>query len=585
MHLWGVSYMRDLSVVIPARNERWLAKTIEDVLSHIEADTEIIAVLDGAWAEPGIPQHERVTVAYLPESIGQRAATNLGARISTATYVMKLDAHCAMDQGFDRKLIEAAKELGPDVTQIPAQHNLHVFDRICKSCGKREYQGPTDVPCVPCGETNWDIEVVWNPKRRRSESWAFDGTLRFMPNSGEIGRRPEHQGEIADVMTSLGACFFLSRERYWQLGGLDEAHGSWGQLGVELACKSWLSGGRQVVNKATWFSHCFRTQGHNFGMPYPITGDEQERARAYSRDLWFNSKWPGQVLPLRWLVEKFWPVQGWSEEQRDALPNGLPGRREDVDVHRPDGRSVLRPSVGPQAGVVYYTDAAIPDSIAAPCRESIEWSGLPIVSVSLKPIHWGAAKNLLLCEERGYLTMFRQILAGLEAIDSEFVFFCEHDVAYHPSHFSFTPPNHTQVFYNQNVWKVDAETGQALHYLCSQTSGLCASRELLLEHYRKRVALVEAHGFSRKMGFEPGTHRRAERVDDLTARTWMSEFPNVDIRHSHNLTPSRWKKEQFKDQRYTAGWTESDSIPGWGVTKGRFREFLQEAVGVQQAVA
>src|SRR6185436_5373107 len=111
--------MPDLSVIIPARCEKWLSRTIADVLEHIEADTEVIAVLDGAWSESGIPQHERVTVVYLPESIGQRAATNLGARISTATYVMKLDAHCAVAQGFDRVLIEAANELGPDVTQIP----------------------------------------------------------------------------------------------------------------------------------------------------------------------------------------------------------------------------------------------------------------------------------------------------------------------------------------------------------------------------------------------------------------------------------------------------------------------------------
>ena len=160
--------------------------------------------------------------------------------------------------------------------------------------------------------------------------------------------------------------------------------------------------------------------------------------------------------------------------------------------------------------------------------------------------------------------MFKQILAGLEALDTDIVFFCEHDVLYHPSHFEFIPPTNNTYYYNTNVWKVDVKTGNCLHYDCQQTSGLCADRELLLRHYRERVRRVEAEGFTRRMGFEPGTHNRKERVDDYKAESWRSECPNVDIRHDKNLTPNRWRKEQFRNQRYTKGWTEADEIPGWG---------------------
>lgn len=55
----------------------------------------------------------------------------------------------------------------------------------------------------------------------------------------------------------------------------------------------------------------------------------------------------------------------------------------------------------------------------------------------------------------------------------------------------------------------------------------------------------------------------------------MSEYPNIDIRHNDNLTPSRWKREQFRDQRYTRGWLETDSVPGWGQTAGRFMQLLE----------
>ena len=589
--------MPDLSVLIPARNERWLSRTVEDVVAHAKGDTEVIVVLDGAWPEPGyeLVQRDNVQVIYLPQSIGQRAAVNLAARVSTAQYVMKLDAHCAVAEGFDVTLVESAKELGPDATQIPAQHNLHVFDWVCDECGHRQYQGPTPASCVGCGRPGMRMDVVWNAVRRRTEFWRFDSDLKFN-YWGAYQERPESQGEIVDVMTSLGACFFIARERFWRLGGLDEAHGSWGQFGVEVACKSWLSGGRHVVNKRTWFSHLFRTQGGDFGFPYQLARSTQEASREYSRNLWLKNAWPGQVRPLRWLVEKFSPVPGWSQEQVDALPDLI--RMQAVRTRRVS------------KGLVYYTDNQCPEPIAWTVREQLQRVAPgPIVSVSLQPIDFGQNVVPFQCNEcglikwarasdgawwndhlhgseyqpemykpleRGYLTMFKQILAGLEALDTDIAFLVEHDVLYHASHFEAEPKPGTYL-YNQHVWKVDAKSGRALHYCCSQTSGLCADRQLLIDHYRTRVAYVEAHGYSRNNGFEPGTrHVRHGGFDDLPAETWMSDVPNVDIRHGHNLTPSRWRKDQFRNQKYTEGWTEADAVPGWGVTIGRFGAFLDE---------
>ena len=97
--------MPDLSILIPARNEMFLATTIENILENIEADTEIIAILDGDWPEPPVSDHPRVTVIH-HESIGQRAATNEGARISQAKFIMKADAHCAFDKGFETENLD-----------------------------------------------------------------------------------------------------------------------------------------------------------------------------------------------------------------------------------------------------------------------------------------------------------------------------------------------------------------------------------------------------------------------------------------------------------------------------------------------
>lgn len=233
-------------------------------------------------------------------------------------------------------------------------------------------------------------------------------------------------------------------------------------------------------------------------------------------------------------------------------------------------------------GIVYYSDCRIDPVIADTVRAQIVCAAprLTIASCTLNQwVTWpiGASGQPLMIEgKRGYLSMFRQILIGLEALTTDIAFLCEHDVLYHRAHFGFTPPRSDVFYYNQNVWKVRASDGHALHYPCSQTSGLCANRALLVEHYRRRIAMVEEFGFSRAMGFEPGTHRRPERVDDYGSATWMSAVPNIDIRHDANLTESRWTKAEFRNARFTEGWTEGDGVPGWGLTAGRFREFLRE---------
>src|SRR3990167_4612267 len=150
--------MPDLSILIPARHEIHLARTVKDILENIEGETNIIVVLDGEWADPVIEDDPRVTIVYLPKPIGQRAATNLAARLSRAKYLMKVDAHCAFDKGFDRKLME---DMQDDWTVVPIMRNLHVFDWVCEN-GHRRYQSPSG-NCKDCGKPT-KREIVWFPK-------------------------------------------------------------------------------------------------------------------------------------------------------------------------------------------------------------------------------------------------------------------------------------------------------------------------------------------------------------------------------------------------------------------------------------
>ena len=41
--------MSRVSLLIPARNERFLSRTVQDVCEKARGDVEVLVVLDGAW--------------------------------------------------------------------------------------------------------------------------------------------------------------------------------------------------------------------------------------------------------------------------------------------------------------------------------------------------------------------------------------------------------------------------------------------------------------------------------------------------------------------------------------------------------
>ena len=154
--------------------------------------------------------------------------------------------------------------------------------------------------------------------------------------------------------------------------------------------------------------------------------------------------------------------------------------------------------------------------------------------------------------------MHKQILAGLEKATGDYVFLAEHDVFYHPSHFDFVPLREDTFYYNIHVWHVRYPDGHAVFYDAQQVSGLCASRKLLLDFYRQRIIQLKHDGPNRH--YEPGLKQT---VGGQRVENWKSEMPNLDIRHSGNLTPSKWSPADFRNQKYAIGWREMAKAPGW----------------------
>lgn len=308
--------MIELSILIPSRNEEWLAETLADLLKNKTEKTEIIVVIDGEQYPKDLPVHKDIIVIRHMKARGQRAATNDAARIARGKYLMKVDAHCAFDKDFDLKILRGFVELGDDITQVPVMRNLHVFDWVCKN-GHSRYQSPSGA-CKECGSETHK-KVIWNPKLKPlSTSYCFDHELHFQYfkewTKTDTYKKQKETG-YTETMSLQGSCFILSAEKYWSLNICDEEFGSWGAQGTEVACKTWLSGGRCIVNHNTWYGHLFRTQGGDFGFPYKQDQKQIDGARERSQKLFLDNLWEHQKFPLIWLVDRFMPVPFWQKEQ------------------------------------------------------------------------------------------------------------------------------------------------------------------------------------------------------------------------------------------------------------------------------
>jgi hypothetical protein len=203
------------------------------------------------------------------------------------------------------------------------------------------------------------------------------------------------------------------------------------------------------------------------------------------------------------------------------------------------------------AGLLYYTDSRLGEPLASTVRARLSAVGLPIVSVSLAPLAFGT--NLVLEGVPSYLTMLRQIVAGLDALDTDAVFFCEHDVLYPVDHFAFRPARPDTNYYNVHVYRWVPGAATAITYGDLRSlSGLCCHRTLALDHFRRRVVVAQHlppsrdPAWARKWGYEPGKPRRRGGFEDARVETWRSPTPMVDVRHGATFTPAKVRLAEFR---------------------------------------
>jgi len=444
-----------LTVIIPARNEKYLERTMRNVLDNAEGEIEIIAVLDGYVPEPQIHMNDdRVKFIHNEESIGQRQSINQAARIAKGKYIMKLDAHCAVDKGLD---VILARDCEYGMTMIPRMYNLHTPD--------------------------------WTPKLHKRTDYMYissphaDKPFRAM----YYGSKQEKNDKmIDDIMCCMGPCFFMHKDRFWELDGCDEGHGSWGQQGIEVACKAWLSGGRLVVNKNTWFAHWFRgggvPKGEKKGFPYQLKQAQVNKARKRSQGLWLDNKWDKQKRDFQWMVDKFNPP-GWDKTT-----------------------------------IIYYTDDTVDSELKGKVESNLDGMNLPVIKVSNNG------------KERSHQQMYKNILRGCEKAKTKYVALAEHDCLYLKEHFDFKPERDDTFYYNTNHWfvidgkytKPGGERKALSQLICNKELLINALKQRIKSNYQPKKGLAGACEFGV--------------IDEYKMNTFSTKEPNLDIRTKNSFT-------------------------------------------------
>jgi len=290
-----------VSIIIPSRSDRFLQKTVSELLNKARGDIEIIVVLDGYWPKVMVEDDQRVTVIHhggQHKNYGMRASINTGVSVSKGEFIMKTDEHCAFDEGFDVKLV------------------------------------------ADC-EDNWLV----TPRRFRldDENWAasigrenppIDNMFLTCPIKGDLGlngkewrqwRRQRKHILIDDCLTMQGSCYFMTRKHWDWLGGLDdERYGAFHFEPQEIVFKTWLGGGRVVVNKKTWYAHRHRGpgEGRKYGFCNKQTSEMEGSRQAINKsgaEYWVNNCWAERKHDFEWLINKFWPIPEWPDNWKELI--------------------------------------------------------------------------------------------------------------------------------------------------------------------------------------------------------------------------------------------------------------------------
>jgi len=274
-----------VSIIIPSYHEPYLDKTIESVFKSAKGEIEVIVILDG-W-KPKKEIDRRVKLIEFSDNLGMRRSINEGIKKAEGEFIMKLDAHCLLMEGFDEQLV---KDYKPGCLMIPRKHNLDV--------------------------------AKWEQHRRYIDyhylSSPFNGgkygySMIVLPDNSKV-----NDFMIDDTMMFQGSCWFAEKSDFIRYVGElnDKDYGKIGGEQIEIGLKYWLNGGQVKIDKNVWCAHFQKSKAFhktsnraNYNLKRSA---EVARGRELLTKHFLNNQIPGMLIHnFSSIIEKFDPP-GWE---------------------------------------------------------------------------------------------------------------------------------------------------------------------------------------------------------------------------------------------------------------------------------
>jgi len=273
--------MDKVSIIIPSRNEEYLAPTIEDLFAHAEEEIEVLVVLDGKMDFPLAPERPGLIYINNPSPLGMRPAINQAGVQSTGKWLMKLDAHSRISQGYDAIL---KRDCDMDWVMVGSRNELNL--------ATWEWAEPSSDYCY--------LSSPWT---------SSHGYMRDVRWTSRDQARKDIM--VDETMTIAGCMWFMSKEHYTdRIRWMDaDTFGHFGEP-QELINKTWSGGGRVMVNKNVKFAH-----GRSRHM-YSLSWNTCVRMYRIVTRYWADDVWPHRIRDFGWLVDHFWPLPLEHTRQR-----------------------------------------------------------------------------------------------------------------------------------------------------------------------------------------------------------------------------------------------------------------------------
>lgn len=300
--------MAKVSIILPSCNEvattnegvNVLQRTVQDIYEKATGDFEVIVGFNGPEYQD-FPDYPNLRVLKLPENVGIKTLINTLAIMAKGTYLYKSDAHCSFGEGFD------------EILQSDMEDNWLVMPRFYVLNGK-----------------------TWKKQQRDGQDEFYDYFYLCCPFTDPRGFRFKAGGHWSEQTKNTlksalsvdetpqihGSGWFVNREYYLEtLGGFPTKDPmGHAQEPAWLALRTWLMGGKVMVNKKTWYAHMHQ-DGDKKG--YRYTRDQERHSYDWTANHWMSNKEPYIIHNMEWFIEKFMPMPTWPENWKEVYQKWL----------------------------------------------------------------------------------------------------------------------------------------------------------------------------------------------------------------------------------------------------------------------